>query len=225
MPLTTVSALKLHLGLPETNTAQDAFLGQLLEAAESAFLRLIGREIEAADYVDYYSGANNPVLLLREYPVISVSDVRVDGSGYWGAAPNSFGALTVLTAGVDYALVADAAGSGTGRLFRVNGVWPGQWRTRAGLLTPQVKPGAGNVKVSYRAGYEEVPTDVALCLWQVCARLRAERSTGRPIQAERYEEYAASYAAYAEQAMRTGSEATTVARYRRTTPKGDRALG
>ena len=225
MPLTTGSALKLHLGIAESSTAQDAFLGQLLESAEAAFLRLIGRRIEADDYVDYYSGANTPVLLLREYPVLSVSSVRVDARGYWGTAADSFGATTALTAGVDYALVADGSGSGTGRLFRINGVWPGQWRTRAGLLTPSLKPGAGNVKVSYRAGYEAVPPDVALALWQVCARLRAERATGRPVAEEAFEEYRVKFAADAERMMRTGSEAQVVARYRRITPKSDPTLG
>lgn len=219
MALTTLTALKTHLGV--TGTSQDAFLTQLLTAVQACFLRLIDRQLEATNYTDYYSGNGTAVLRLREYPVIAVTSVHLDAGGFWGQAPDAFATVTGLVQGTDYALVLDNrdAGGGTGRLYRITGVWPGRWRSKAGLLTPVLAPGAGNIKVVYRAGYETIPADVALAIWQVCARLKADRAYGRPAEAESYEEYAIRFAVGAEKAWLMGTESQIVARYKRLTSR------
>lgn len=219
MSLTTVSQLKLHLGV--TGSTQDAFLSQLLSGAEAAFKRLTDRDIEATDYVCYLSGRNTPILLLPEYPVISITGVWLDRDGYYGTPTGAFADATELTSGIDYALVRDgkAGVAETGRLFKIGGVWPGRWERRPGLLSSTVRPGAGNIKASYRAGYEVVPDDVQLCLWQVCAQLRSARALGAPYSSERYEEYAYQIATDAMSLMRVGSAAQTVARFKRIRPR------
>jgi hypothetical protein len=225
--LTDLTALKIHMGLPLSDTTDDEFYTQLLSAVEAAFKKLTDREFEAADYLLYLDGTNNSILCLPEYPVITLTGVWLDEKGYWGDGPDAFAAATLLTRGVDYALVKDGKNGDaeTGRLKKINGVWPGRWESKQGLLTMAMKPGNGNIKVSARLGYEVIPEDIQLCLWQVCAQLASERETGRAIQSEGFEEYDVAFMANdAMNAMRVGTAAQVVARYRRITPR-HRVLG
>lgn len=217
--LTSLTALKTHLGI--TGTTEDAFLGQLLTAVEAVFENLIDRKPASAEYTEYYSGRNTPLLLLREYPVTEVSDVRVDENGYWGQGESAFAATTALTAGIDYALVQDGRGATaeTGRLLRIGTVWPARFVSKVGLLSAAIKPGAGNIKVTYTAGYESIPADMALCLWQVCAQIRRRRKTGQLILAESFEDYSYQLGDLAREIFQTGSAAQIVARYKRVTPR------
>lgn len=219
MSLTSLTALKTHLGI--TGTTEDAFLGQLLTAVEAVFTNLIDRKLESTEYVEYYGGRNTPVLLLREYPVTEVSDVRVDETGYWGQGASAFAATTALAAGIDYALVKDGRSgiAEVGRLLRIGTVWPARFVSKVGLLSAAVKPGAGNIKVSYTAGYEEIPADVKLCLHQVCAQIRRRRTTGQLILAESFEDYSYQLGDIAREIFQTGSPAQIVGRYKRVTPR------
>lgn len=219
MALSSTSKLKLHLGI--TSAAQDKFLGQLLSAVESAFKKLTDRDIEQTSYTEYYCGRNTPVLLLREYPVISITNVWLDEDGYYGSVSGSFGSSTLLTSGVDYALVKDgrAGASDTAKLLRIGGVWPGKWQYRSGVLTPRMTPGAGNIKVQSVCGYATVPEDIELAIWQICAQLKAERSTGQAIIEEHFEDYGVTLAAKAEEMWQVGSAAQLVSAYKRRTPR------
>ena len=219
MPLTSVGKVKKHLGISASDTSQDEFLAQLLSAVEYAFAHLTDRSLELQDYTCFLSGKGGKVLLLPEYPVVSITGVWLDEAGYWGQAPNAFGDATLLTQGVDYALVKDGRDgeAETGRLLKINGVWSGKWVSVAGLLTPQLRPGQGNVRVEYAAGFDPIPDDVQLCLWQTIAQLRAERTSGRPLQSENFEDF--GYVNAFEDAkalmMRPGSIQQVVAKYRR----------
>lgn len=219
MALTSLSALKTHLGI--TGSTQDDFLSQLLEAVESAFLKLVDRIIEETTETFYLDGNNSAVITLPEYPVSSVSDVRVDPQGFYGQGASAFAASTALTAGVDYCLVKDSS-TGTaevGRLFRIGNVWPGRWEHREGLLTPLQKRGAGNIKVTATFGYSTVPADIALAIWQVVAQLRSARKYGRPVDSERFEDYSYHLEADALTQWRLGNPAQIVAEHTRITPK------
>lgn len=222
MALTTVSAVKTHLGIAASETTHDVFLTQLLHAVEAAFLNLIDRRLESATYTQYLSGRGSPVLLLPEYPVISITSVHEDIGGAYGQASEAFAAATLLVAGTDYALVKDGhdGEAETGRLVRLNAVWQGRYVRPAGCLAARPVPSLGTIKVVYVAGYAIVPADVPLALWQVCAQLMARRSTGHPMTSERFEEY--SYQASLNDAMaawQVGGPSQVVARYRRTTPR------
>lgn len=222
MPLTTTSKVKLHLGISDTDTSQDDFLGQLLAGVEAAFAKLTDRHLELQDYVCYLSGMNSKVLLLPEYPVDEVTEVRLDRSGYYGQA-GGFGASTVLSLGTDYALVKDGRGgeAETARLYKINGVWPGRWEHRAGLLSPVMRPGAGNVRVEYSSGMDPIPDDVQLCLWQCCATLKEMRANGKMIQNENFEEYGVGWSIPDALKLMSlpGYYAQVVAKYRRITPR------
>jgi len=217
MALTTVTAIKTHLGL--TTTDEDTFLQQSLEAVEATIKKLIDRDIESQSYTDFYCGTGNKILILNEYPVTAVSEVREDDGGYWGSVTDSFGTSTVLTSGVDYSLVLDGRGStaGTGRLYRINGVWSSRWEGKRGLLTAGVKPGAGNIRVTYTAGYASnaIPKDLQLAVWLIVAQIRAARGRGQFLQSERLGEYQYQLAQLSETFLRAASVEQILARYRR----------
>jgi hypothetical protein len=220
MALTSPDAVKSFMGIALTDSTLDEFFGAILPGVEAAFLGLVDRDIAATDYTDYYSGRNNRLLLLCEYPVISVTSVYLDPGGYWGGAPGAFASSTLLTRGVDYELVKDGRnGTGeTGRLLRINGVWPGQWQSKVGLLSSALKPGAGNIKVTMRCGYETIPGDILLAIWQICAQI-SNRRGGRTFQSEGFESYRYSIEPLIHELWQIGSPADVVSRFRRTTPR------
>lgn len=217
MGLTTVAAVRTHLGLDNT---EDDFLGQVLPAVEAAWAKLTDRNILQATYTEYYSGRNTNTILLREYPVSPGVQVWLDNAAYWGTAPGAFGTGTALTEGVDFALVKDGRGAlaECGRLYRIGGVWPCRWESRTGLLASRQTPGAGNVKVTYQAGLAATPSDVQLALWEVVAGVRSRRVEGFPASSGGYEEFSASLVMDATKLF-LATQAQIVARYKRLTPR------
>jgi hypothetical protein len=217
--LTTLKQTKEMLGVLDDSL--DVPIRMCLEAAEAAFARLTDRVLEETDYVDFYSGRGNPVLLLSEYPVSEVTEVRLDNRGYWGDVADSFGDTTILEQGIDYSVVKDGRNGAisTARLYKINGVWPGKWVQKAGALGSVHRPGAGNIKVTYTAGYARIPMDVQRILCETVAVLFARRQTGRPLLEEDYEEYRYKMGSMAEDYMQLGSPAQVVKGYRRLRPR------
>lgn len=229
MALTTLVALKLHMGIASSDTSEDAFLTQLLAAVEASFKKLTDRDIEQTTYTDYYSGKWTPIILLNEYPVISLTGVWLDSEGFWGTRTGSFGASTQLTEGQDFSLVRDGrnAVKSTGRLYRIAGVWPGRGHYESGLLLPRRVPGAGNVKATFVAGYATIPADIQLAIWQACAALKSSRDTGgRLLIHEAFEEYEYklqpdTLALIQAEVSRLGTMPSIIARYKRITIRGE----
>ena len=215
--LTTLPQLKAYLGVTGVSK-KDEILESILEAASAAFANLIDRNLELTAYVDYYSGKGSKVLVLNEYPVTTVAGVWVDSTGYWGASATAFDSNHQYVSGLDYALVKDGRGgnAATGRLYCLRGVWPPIWLTRSGVLGAVRKPGAGNVKVSYTAGYDEIPMDVQRAIWEITAALLASKNIGRPFMSERYEEYQYLLASLRDMFLQIGSANQVAMRYKRT---------
>lgn len=194
MALTTVAAIKTHLGI--SASTEDTPLAQWLAQADALIKRYIGQNIEQATYVDFYAGTGSKMLALRQRPVQSITSIYLDNSAYYGEASGAFGSSTLLTAGTDYALVRDNpnAGSATekslsGMVVRINGVWDAASEQIVALLTQGVTAGIGNIKVTYVAGYATVPADIALACMEMVAILRAGAVTGGPLASEHYEFY------------------------------------
>ena len=78
--LTTLSAVKLHLGISVSDTSDDALLTQLINHAsadiESRCNRTLTRETRTAEA---YTGDGGKKLYLDLYPVTEVSAVTLDG--------------------------------------------------------------------------------------------------------------------------------------------------
>lgn len=218
--LITVTEVKNQLGISLADVSEDTFLAQIVKAVDYEAKKYFDRQIEQATYTnEFYCGTNTKVLNLNEYPILSptaVTDVRIDSMGFWGQYSGGFSTETALVRGSDYSLVCDGYNgiSDTGRLFKINGVWPARFESRRGQLAAAVKPGAGNIRVSYTAGYTVIPYDLRLALWQVCVEIRAKRKYGLMPASEGLGEY--HYALMArEEIIRLGTADQGFARYRR----------
>lgn len=149
-------------------------------------------------------------------PLTFSMTVNEDIDGYGGFATNSFPANQALIQGDDYIPVPDGRNGQieTGRLYRIGTVWNARWQSTRGLLTTARKPSAASVKVTYLAGYQTVPDDIRLLLWEVCAHIRIGRKRGWPVTSESYQGY--SYAlSLALNLMQLGFPEQLISRYRR----------
>jgi hypothetical protein len=226
MALITVSEVKTYLSIALSDTSEDAFLAMLVKSLDAEAKTYFDRLIEPQLYTgEIYCGTGNKVLVLNEYPVLSaaaVTAVYLDNSANFGQTAGAFASTTLLVAGTDYSVVLDdrsalaatAPGSGTARLWKINGVWDGRWERRFGMLGVSVKPGAGNIKVSYTAGYAAVPQDIKLGLWRVAATIRAGRKTGQMMSSEGLSEYHYSLMAR-DEILRLGTTDQAFSRYKR----------
>lgn len=136
---------------------------------------------------EYLSGDGTEKLLLRQRPVQSVASVYLDADGYFGQGSDPFPASTLLTAGTDYCLQRDtptsqAEQSKAGILLRIGGVWPDLYRGRRGLLVAEQSLGAGNIKVTYTAGWASVPLTDQAAVHQMVGLMRTTQGLGGSIR-------------------------------------------
>jgi uncharacterized phiE125 gp8 family phage protein len=154
--LTLLATAKDHLDIPDTS--QDTRIEMLINTASQWFERYCGRVFKSASYVHQFDGTSQTDMILREFPVTSITEVRVDWS-------REFADSTILDA-ADYNANDDEL-LAAGILRRHNGLWP---------------RGSRNVKVTYEAGYAEVPSDLEYaCLLMVewLYRGNSDRRIGR----------------------------------------------
>lgn len=184
--LTSLDIVKL---IPGMSRQSDAVLTQFLGEADAGIKKWCQRNLEEDTYTEFYSGNNDPVLILREIPVSEVTSVHLDMTGYSGQGTNAFAASTLLTLGTDYFLELDKGGevSNRGFLRKISGSAGGAWTLplmsmggyggRLAGTRPAVWPlGYGNIKVVYTAGYAEIPEDLS----GACASLVAWMVRNKP---------------------------------------------
>lgn len=198
MALATLSQLKLHLSI--TTSTDDTLLQQILDGACRSVLSYLDREIEQAEFTEYYSGNGLQDFLLRNTPVDTEEDIEVylDSSGAFGQG-SGFASDTLMTFGTDYVIVPDNATlSYSGIVRRLGLGLPfdiGSGRPYGSLATryrQAVWPyGQGNIKVVYTGGYETVPADIVLAVCQLSAAIYRSRQYGGDFQAtsEKLSEY------------------------------------
>jgi hypothetical protein len=196
--LSSLSSLRLHLGVPADDTSEDAFLTQALAQAEALVRKYVRQSwaCPAATYTHYLRGNDTDTLVLRERPVVSITSVHLDRGGFYGEGTSAFATGTLLTEGEGYVLVPDGpSGSHSGRLQRIGTVWPAQAEYRLGDLSRSMVPGKGNVKVVFQAGWAagSVPADIELAVNLIAVNLRSYR-LGRPVNSESYDGYSLSLA-------------------------------
>lgn len=152
--LTSVQAVKNYLGLSSAD--HDALLESLIEAVSAHFAAHTGRALKARDYSPdpaspafdpdnaLLDGSGYPELLLPQYPVQGLASLVVDGVPLSPAqTPGQAGWVLDRGAGV---------------VSLVGGVF---------------SRGRHNLAVTYRAGFETVPADLAqACLEQVATRFQ-----------------------------------------------------
>lgn len=233
MAISTVTRVKVLLGIDADDESQDALLAQLLAGVEAVVEGYCHREFASSTRTEYHTGSGGHRLLLRRRPVSSVAAVYLDVNGYFGQAAGAFATATLLTPGVDYVLELDAASAApTGALRRLGGGGgaAGSWHSwpagpypdgpagtltegRSGPVWPAVP---GCLKVTYTAGFSAMPADLMLAVDQIAARVYHEGGFGgRAVMSEKLEDYAVTYAAAAIEAMpAVGSPRQILARYR-----------
>jgi len=128
--------------LPNAPTASPGvdLISHLITAVSSAISAYCGRgQFLAQSYTDTYDGAGKTWMLLRQWPVLSVTAIAL--SPYGGVA----------------ATITDATA------FQLEAPIPAGGAQRLTLIAPHLyfPRGRGNVQVTYQAGYASVPPDVA----------------------------------------------------------------
>ncbi len=150
--LTTVAVAKEHLGVPASDTTQDARLELFINVASDRIANYCERQIAAADLVEVKHGGMNNMLMLNEWPINAVTELAIDGDG-------KFPASSVIDQG-DYRVLDEATL----------------------LYSTSFPYGYGNVRIKYNAGYVKTPADIEMaCLLFVewLYRFRSTQNIGR----------------------------------------------
>lgn len=185
MAYVTRAELKTFLGVPSSDTSQDALFDQLVVDASAGVDLWTGRTFAGGvnDATEYYSGNGLPELVLRRRPVaLAGLAVNLDSAGYFGQRAGAFNANTLLTLGTEYVLKADdqtGTRSESGLLIwlggnAISGFPPA---AAAGVLTPGAAragwpAGTGNIRVTYGAGYATVPDAIKSATRKLAATIK-----------------------------------------------------
>lgn len=219
MAISSLALLRTILSIPDGTTSDDTRLRYLLDASDAAVKSYCKRDFELTTYPGtatggtgdsgYYSGNGQREIILRQYPVISITSVYLDAGGFYGQGSGAFAATTLLTSGTDYYLAHDgylngASCSFSARLVRRSGTVSGSTvfppddsMQPMGSLSypyrqPVWTPGEGNIKVSYTAGYAAsvMPGELVQAVNQLAAWMRNNTALGGlPIQQESLGDY------------------------------------
>jgi uncharacterized phiE125 gp8 family phage protein len=127
------SALKTFLKI--SGATEDALLDSICDRTNALIKSYIGRNLVSQTYTEYYDGNGSAKLLLRNYPVVSLTSLHVD-------TLRAFGSVSEIVI-ADNVLLENNAG--IIRLWNQGGVF---------------LRGRANVKVVYVAGYATMPYDL-----------------------------------------------------------------
>lgn len=138
MSLTTLAKVKNQLDIPVSDTSQDTRLNTYLNAASAAIESYCERKFEQTTYTEYHHGRRMNFIMPREFPIISVTELRVDGD-------RVFTDPSTLIPVNEYS-IAD--------------------RNRTIFYSGKFPQGFNNIKLVYSAGYATIPGDIELaCIW------------------------------------------------------------
>lgn len=175
MALFTTSEIKEFLGI--TTTQYDTLLGNIAERISEVCSLYTRRALEAPTSSEtiYLDGTGYEYLYLPNYPIISLTSVKVSST-------RDFDDTDPLTEGEDYLVYSDAGI--LKRIWITEGIWASDsvvW-----------DKGSGNIQVIYKAGYETIPNDLkhAAILWG--AQVFIRRGT-QGIQSQTMGGYTSSY--------------------------------
>lgn len=110
-----------------------------------------------------------------------------DNAAYYGSVAGSFASTTQLFEGTDFFVRRDQYGQGAsnaGMLEKINDVWDGQWRRDVGQLSVYQGNGQGNVKVTFWAGFDVLPTDLELAAIRTIGKARDSKWYGAMVTSE-----------------------------------------
>ena len=152
MALTTRENVRQHLAIGDTASTWDRAIDAVIPRIDAIIKQYCQQNLERKTYTEYHSGANQRHVVLRELPVVSITNLWEDSDGYFGKGTSPFASGDLLTHGTDYVLEfddADQFGSAMSRSGRVVRIQDRGWPL-----------GYGNIKVSYTAGWDVLPHDI-----------------------------------------------------------------
>jgi hypothetical protein len=177
--------LKLFLGIKEGDTSEDSALSNMLNFVSSMIEDYCDRSFGQKNYTEVYSGNGSAYLALRQRPVSVIGlTVWMDDNSFYGSELGAWDSTTLLSYGTDYCLSVDIDQytSQCGILQSISGVWDCPFSYSPTIIYPQIEQGIyswGNIKVSYLAGYSDIPDSVNLALYSACAAVRNSKNYGQ----------------------------------------------
>jgi hypothetical protein len=120
MALASLAALKESISIAVSDTASDALLSRILASSSAWFItQCNGRVFGVANYNEYIEAGRAGVVVLPQYPIVSISLVETDAvilvatpgsdTGYWYDAPSGIVRSYEIARG-DYVHVTWSAG-------------------------------------------------------------------------------------------------------------------
>lgn len=139
--LVSFDLAKAYLKIPDATTSEDQLINFWINSATDELERECDRQLKSRAVTgEIQHGRGQNIILLKEWPVTAISELRIDNQ-------RDFTAASTLVDPTDYRICDDG-----------NGV----------LYTGNFPRGYGNIKVTYTAGYTTVPSDLQnACLWAV----------------------------------------------------------
>ena len=136
---TTLNRVKRHVHIGLSDSSKDTFLEEIINSTYKVLEKHIGRQVLQATYTEYYDGDSSGRLILKKWPVISVTSIHVDPE-------REFGSDDLMDAD-DYYLDTEL---GIVEVFQATGSGPTSF-----------PKGIKNVKAVYVAGFTSIPADLA----------------------------------------------------------------
>lgn len=144
MQLVTLEATKQWLGIDIADDSKDLILNIYIDGISETILGLIGRDIIAQDYVEKYAGTNSNALILKHYPINTVTAVKY-----------------VLDGVVQETLDDESydINSKSGILYNDLAWWK---QGSSNYMSSKINFPRRHIRVEYNAGYDETPADLKL---------------------------------------------------------------
>lgn len=194
-----------------TSTTDDLRIQACVDAGSQSVNQYCKRRFTQQTYTHFFDGSLTQNLCLKQSPVLatSASDITVylDPTGRWGTNPDgSFQTATLLVYGTDYAPRIDGTlgdenddsqdatpVSKCGILYRIGRMWPGRYQYGPGLVG-QLAPGAGNIQVTYTAGWTQatLPMSIRIAICQIAGVILRSAPFGGFLQSESWQGYSYS---------------------------------
>lgn len=76
MAINTLNEYKEYAGFDVSDASKDVYLSSEIELLESEVLNYLGRSLEIAEYTEYYDGDATDKLILKQYPIIEVDELK-----------------------------------------------------------------------------------------------------------------------------------------------------
>lgn len=153
--LTTLALAKKWLKIPTTVNDQDDMVELLINGFSQEIEAFTQRKLKSQVITETKHGRGTNLILLREWPVTAVSELRIDGGSL-------FTDPATIVDSADYTIADDG-----NSLLLIGGTYP---------------RGYNNIRITYTAGYATVPSDLEqacldLCFWRY--RTRESGDIGR----------------------------------------------